>query len=205
RHDAGRQRAGRGPRPQPPRPLGHGGAAPPRGVGVVGRHGGPPEGIARPARSGGCRRDRSRLPLRPRSPRRAAAGVRSPAGPRGHRAADDGKGPSRVRRATRRHALAGRGCVTTTAKVPTDIAIAQAAKLRPVAEIAAELGLGDDEVELYGRYKAKIRLQALARRPPQGRLVLVTGINPTPAGEGKSTVTVGVTQALRKLGNNAGP
>src|SRR5207253_3241909 len=54
------------------------------------------------------------------------------------------------------------------------------------------------------RYKAKIRLQALARRPPQGRLVLVTGINPTPAGEGKSTVTVGVTQALRKLGKNAG-
>src|SRR2546430_14709186 len=113
------------------------------------------------------------------------------------------RSPSRVRRATRRHALAGRGCVTTTAKVPTDIAIAQAAKLRPVAEIAAELGLGDDEVELYGRYKAKIRLQALARRPPQGRLVLVTGIHPTPAGEGKSTVTVGVTQALRKLGKNA--
>ena len=93
--------------------------------------------------------------------------------------------------------------MTTTAKVPTDIAIAQAAKLRPVAEIAAELGLADDEIELYGKYKAKIRLQALARRKPTGRLVLVTGINPTPAGEGKSTVTVGVTQALRKLGKNA--
>ncbi len=93
--------------------------------------------------------------------------------------------------------------MTTTAKVPTDIAIAQAAKLRPVAEIAAELGLADDEVELYGKYKAKVRLQALARRKPKGRLVLVTGINPTPAGEGKSTVTVGVTQALRKLGKNA--
>src|SRR2546426_6441933 len=51
-----------------------------------------------------------------------------------------------------------------------------AAKLRPVAEIAAELGLADDEVELYGKYKAKIRLQALARRTPHGRLVLVTGI-----------------------------
>jgi len=87
--------------------------------------------------------------------------------------------------------------------VPTDIAIAQAAKLRPVAEIAAELGLSDDEVELYGKYKAKVSLTALGRRKPKGRLVLVTGINPTPAGEGKSTVTVGVTQALRRLGKNA--
>ncbi|MGH7613732.1 MAG: formate--tetrahydrofolate ligase, partial [Gemmatimonadales bacterium] len=93
--------------------------------------------------------------------------------------------------------------MTTRAKFPTDIEIAQAAKLRPVADIAAELGLRDDEVELYGKYKAKISLDALARRPPKGRLVLVTGINPTPAGEGKSTVTVGVTQALRKLGKNA--
>src|SRR5205823_5011975 len=139
--------------------------------------------------------------------------------PRGHRAADDGKCPSRVRRATRRHALAGRGCVTTTANVPTDIAIAQAAKLRPVAEIAAELGLGDDEVELYGRYKAKIRLQALARRPPQGRLVLVTGINPTPAGNALGLHTRRITwprtidmndRALRNIivglgGLNGGP
>jgi formate--tetrahydrofolate ligase len=87
--------------------------------------------------------------------------------------------------------------------VPSDIAIAQAAKLRPIAEIAAELGLADDEVELYGKYKAKIALQALERRAPKGRLVLVTGINPTPAGEGKSTVTVGLAQALRRLGRNA--
>src|SRR5213594_3772027 len=97
--------------------------------------------------------------------------------------------------------------MTTTAParapVPTDIAIAQAAKLRPVADIAAELGLDDEEIELYGKYKAKVRLAALDRRQPRGRLVLVTGINPTPAGEGKSTVTVGVTQALRRLGKNA--
>ena len=93
--------------------------------------------------------------------------------------------------------------MTTAIKVPTDIEIAQAAKLRPIAEIAAELGLSDDEIELYGRYKAKIRLAALERRPPKGRLVLVTGINPTPAGEGKSTVTVGLTQALKRLGKNA--
>jgi formate--tetrahydrofolate ligase len=93
--------------------------------------------------------------------------------------------------------------VTTTVKVPTDIAIAQAAKLRPVADVAAELGLAEDEVELYGKYKAKVRLNALVRRRPKGRLVLVTGINPTPAGEGKSTVTVGVTQALRRIGRQA--
>jgi len=93
--------------------------------------------------------------------------------------------------------------VTTRVKFPTDIEIAQAARLRPVADIAAELGLTDDEVELFGKYKAKVSLDALARRPPKGRLVLVTGINPTPAGEGKSTVTVGVTQALRKLRKDA--
>ena len=93
--------------------------------------------------------------------------------------------------------------MTTTVKVPSDIAIAQAAKLRPIRDVAAELGLADDELELYGRYKAKIALRALEQRSARGRLVLVTGISPTPAGEGKSTVTVGVTQALRRLGKNA--
>ncbi len=92
--------------------------------------------------------------------------------------------------------------MTATAKptVPSDIAIAQAAKLRPIAEVAAEVGLGPDEILPYGRYKAKISAEAIAKRKPKGRLVLVTGINPTPAGEGKSTVTVGVSQALRRLG-----
>ncbi|MGE5688002.1 MAG: formate--tetrahydrofolate ligase [Gemmatimonadota bacterium] len=84
--------------------------------------------------------------------------------------------------------------------VPSDIAIAQAAKLRPIGDVAAELGLGPDEILPYGRHKAKISPEAVAKRKPRGRLVLVTGINPTPAGEGKSTVTVGVTQALRRLG-----
>ncbi len=93
--------------------------------------------------------------------------------------------------------------MTATVKVPSDIAIAQAAKLRPIRDVAAELGLSDDELELYGKYKAKISLRALEQRAPQGRLVLVTGISPTPAGEGKSTVTVGVTQALKRLGKNA--
>jgi len=84
--------------------------------------------------------------------------------------------------------------------VPSDIAIAQAAKPRPIVDVAAEVGLGPDEILPYGRTKAKIAPEAVARRKPTGRLVLVTGINPTPAGEGKSTVTIGVTQALRRLG-----
>ncbi len=84
--------------------------------------------------------------------------------------------------------------------VPTDIAIAQAAQLRPIADVAAELGLGPDEILPYGRYKAKITPEAIRARTPRGRLVLVTGINPTPAGEGKSTVTVGLAQAFRRLG-----
>ncbi|HKU60807.1 MAG TPA: formate--tetrahydrofolate ligase [Gemmatimonadales bacterium] len=92
--------------------------------------------------------------------------------------------------------------MTATAKpsVPSDIAIAQAAKLRPIADVAAEVGLTPDDILPYGRYKAKISPEAVARRKPTGRLVLVTGINPTPAGEGKSTVTVGVAQAFRRLG-----
>jgi formate--tetrahydrofolate ligase len=92
--------------------------------------------------------------------------------------------------------------VTATAQptVPSDIAIAQAARMRPIADVAAEVGLGPDEILPYGRYKAKISADAVAARRPTGRLVLVTGINPTPAGEGKSTVTVGVSQALRRLG-----
>ncbi len=90
--------------------------------------------------------------------------------------------------------------MTPATPVPSDIAIAQAAKLRPIGEVAAELGLGAEEILPYGRHKAKISAEAIARRTARGRLVLVTGINPTPAGEGKSTVTVGVSQALRRLG-----
>ena len=89
-----------------------------------------------------------------------------------------------------------------TPKFPTDIEIAQAAKPRPIAEIAKEAGLGPDEFLPYGRFKAKITHEAAAARPPKGRLVLVTGINPTPAGEGKSTVTVGLAQAFRRMGKD---
>src|SRR5215207_7808226 len=86
--------------------------------------------------------------------------------------------------------------------VPSDIEIAQRATLRPIVDVAAELGLGVDDLDLYGKYKAKISLE-VAERPARGKLVLVTGINPTAAGEGKTTTAVGVTQALRRIGQNA--
>jgi formate--tetrahydrofolate ligase len=86
--------------------------------------------------------------------------------------------------------------------VPADIEIAQRAKPRPIVDVAADIGLSPDDLDLYGKYKAKVPLE-LSGRPSRGRLVLVTGINPTAAGEGKSTVTVGVTQAFRRLGVNA--
>jgi formate--tetrahydrofolate ligase len=84
----------------------------------------------------------------------------------------------------------------------TDIEIAQRAKLRPIVDVAADIGLTPNDLDLYGKYKAKVSLD-LAARPSRGRLVLITGINPTAAGEGKSTVTVGLTQAFRRLGVNA--
>ncbi|HXV85078.1 MAG TPA: formate--tetrahydrofolate ligase [Gemmatimonadales bacterium] len=87
--------------------------------------------------------------------------------------------------------------------VPSDIEIAQRARLRPIREVAADLGLKPDELVLYGDYKAKVRLEAVTQRERRARLVLVTGINPTAAGEGKSTVTVGLTQALGRMGKRA--
>jgi len=86
--------------------------------------------------------------------------------------------------------------------VPSDIEIAQRAKPRPIVDVAAEIGLGPDDLDLYGKYKAKIPIE-IAERPIRGRLIVVTAVNPTPAGEGKSTVTVGLTQALKRLGKNA--
>ncbi|UCC82690.1 MAG: formate--tetrahydrofolate ligase [Gemmatimonadota bacterium] len=81
--------------------------------------------------------------------------------------------------------------------IPQDIEIAQAAKLRPITEIAGGLGLGAHDYEQYGQYKAKVSLE-LSQRPPKAKLVLVTAITPTPAGEGKSTVSVGLAQALTR-------
>ncbi len=83
--------------------------------------------------------------------------------------------------------------------MPTDIEIAQQATLRPIRDVAAEIGLSDDDLRPYGHHVAKIRPRALTGREPDGRVVLVTGMTPTPAGEGKSTVSVGLAQALRRL------
>jgi len=87
----------------------------------------------------------------------------------------------------------------STTVVPSDIEIAQRVKMRPIEDVAAELGLERDELDLYGKYKAKIPLD-VSTRPIRGRLVVVTATNPTPAGEGKSTVSVGLAQALRRMG-----
>jgi formate--tetrahydrofolate ligase len=87
----------------------------------------------------------------------------------------------------------------------TDIEISRAAKMRPIGEIAARLGIPEEAVEPYGRTKAKISLRWLAekREGPQGKLILVTAINPTPAGEGKTTTSVGLTDGLARVGRKA--
>ncbi|WP_195964739.1 formate--tetrahydrofolate ligase [Clostridium cuniculi] len=87
----------------------------------------------------------------------------------------------------------------------SDIQIAQEAKMEPIIKIAEKLNLGEDDIELYGKYKCKISLDVLNNNKDKkdGKLVLVTAINPTPAGEGKSTVTVGLGQALCKTGKKA--
>ena len=87
----------------------------------------------------------------------------------------------------------------------TDIEIAQAAKMKPITEIAELVGLSDDDLELYGNYKAKVKLDVLTRlqNAEKSKLVLVTAITPAPAGEGKTTTTVGLGQALNKLGKKA--
>lgn len=87
--------------------------------------------------------------------------------------------------------------------MPTDIEIAQAAKITPISEIAASAGLQPQEIEPYGYDKAKIKLDPEVKRSTDlGKLILVTSINPTPAGEGKSTVTVGLADALKLAGKN---
>ena len=85
----------------------------------------------------------------------------------------------------------------------SDIDIAQEAKMEPIIKIAESIGLNEDEIDLYGKYKCKLSLDILNKEGKDGKLVLVTAINPTPAGEGKSTVTVGLGQALCKLGKNS--
>ncbi len=86
-----------------------------------------------------------------------------------------------------------------------NLAVAQSVTLKPIEEIAARLGLPSEHLESYGRVKAKIALAALSSAPAQqqGKLILVSAINPTPAGEGKTTTTIGLGQALTRLGKNA--
>lgn len=86
----------------------------------------------------------------------------------------------------------------------TDIEIAQQAKIKRIYEIAEKLGLEDDDIEPYGHYKAKLSetLFEKIKNKSDGKLILVTAINPTPAGEGKTTVSVGLTQAMNRIGKN---
>ncbi len=88
-------------------------------------------------------------------------------------------------------------------KILSDIEIAQACAMRPIAEIAKTAGVEDKYLELYGNYKAKVDYRLLRESPRgDGKLILVTAINPTPAGEGKTTTTVGLADAMRRLGKN---
>jgi len=89
--------------------------------------------------------------------------------------------------------------------MPTDLEIAQAAQLRPIIEIAEMMGLRRDEIELYGDYMAKIKLEALERFAdrPNGKYVVVTALTPTPLGEGKTTTTVGLGQAMKHIGKRS--
>ena len=86
-------------------------------------------------------------------------------------------------------------------KYKSDIEIAQEATMLPIKEVAAKIGIEEDDLELYGKYKAKLtnEYQDKIKNNKDGKLVLVTAINPTPAGEGKTTITVGLGQALSKL------
>ena len=89
--------------------------------------------------------------------------------------------------------------------MPTDIEIAQNASLNPIEDIAAGLGISRFDLELYGDYKAKVKPSFIEKVKdyPNGKLILVTAINPTPAGEGKTTTTIGLGQSMSKLGKRA--
>ena len=88
-------------------------------------------------------------------------------------------------------------------EVKSDIEIAQSSEMLPIFEVAKRAGIPEDLLEPYGRYKAKLDARALADKPLRGKLVLVTAINPTPAGEGKTTTSVGLADALTSLGHSA--
>ena len=87
----------------------------------------------------------------------------------------------------------------------SDIEIAQQANMKKITEVAASLGISEDDIEPYGHYKAKLseKLFAETANKPDGKLILVTAINPTPAGEGKTTISVGLTEAMANIGKRA--
>ena len=87
----------------------------------------------------------------------------------------------------------------------TDIEIAQEAVMEPIGKVAEKIGIGEDDLELYGKYKAKLSNELIKRveERPDGKLVLMTAINPTPAGEGKTTTSIGLAQAFCKMGKKA--
>ncbi len=85
----------------------------------------------------------------------------------------------------------------------TDIEIAQEARIAPIEKIAEKVGLGADDIEFYGKYKAKVGLDVMAREREDGKLILVTAITPTPAGEGKTTTTIGLADGLSRIGKRA--
>jgi methylenetetrahydrofolate dehydrogenase (NADP+) / methenyltetrahydrofolate cyclohydrolase / formyltetrahydrofolate synthetase len=155
----------------------------------VGHHAGPRWGRAADERP----------PARPPHASRARPGVRCGAiGGCNPGARDPG------RRGAVHSLIEPRGPMTTT--FPSDLEIARSVTPRPIADIASDLGLRDDEIELYGRSKAKVTLPAierLERDRPRGRYVVVTAITPTPLGEGKSTTTVGLGQGLNHVGHRA--
>jgi formate--tetrahydrofolate ligase len=96
--------------------------------------------------------------------------------------------------------------ITATTSIPSDLEIARSASPRPITAVAHDLGIRDDELELYGPVKAKVSLEAierLERTNPRGKYVLVTAITPTPLGEGKSTTTIGLVQGLNLIGHSA--
>ena len=84
----------------------------------------------------------------------------------------------------------------------TDIEIAQAHEMKKITEVAAKAGIDEKHLELYGNYKAKLDLSEIRKLPRKAKLILVTAISPTPAGEGKTTTSVGLADALNKLGKN---
>ena len=87
----------------------------------------------------------------------------------------------------------------------TDVEIAQSTVMEPIKNVADKIGLTEDDLELYGKYKAKISLETIKKveNNPDGKLILVTAINPTPAGEGKTTTMIGLSQALHQLGKKS--